>query len=98
MLKRVLVSLLLELARTFGASINVTRDTPDNGVKTAYRKVMLKVHPDKPGGSAAAAKRLNNAWDSWNEANRVCGGLGCGLQGPGVGRDGPGGLFKNSAV
>ena len=69
MLKRVLVSLLLELARTSGASINVTRDTPDNGVKTAYRKVMLKVQ-----------------------------GLGCGLQGPGVGRDGPGGLFKNLAV
>jgi len=63
--------LLLELARAFGASINVTRDTPDNGVKAAYRKVMLKVHPDKPGGSAAAAKRLNNAWDRWNEANRT---------------------------
>ena len=39
MLKRVLVSLLLELARTFGASINVTRDTPDNGPWGAFQKL-----------------------------------------------------------
>ena len=39
-----------------------------------------------------------HTWVRPGLGNSVCGGLGCGLQGPGVGRDGPGGLFKNLAV
>ena len=40
--KRVLVSLLLELARAFTLSVDINRDSPDNVLKTTYRKVMLK--------------------------------------------------------
>ena len=56
--KRVLVSLLLELAGAFSLTVDINRDSPDKVLKTTYRKVMLKVHPDKPGGSVEAAKRF----------------------------------------
>lgn len=30
--------------------------------KAAYRKLIVKVHPDKPGGSTSKAKAVNGAW------------------------------------
>ena len=56
--KRVLVSLLLELARAFSLTVDIKRDSPDKVLKTTYRKVMLKVHPDKPGGSSRGSKAI----------------------------------------
>ena len=61
-LKRVLVTLLLEFARAYGLTLNLNRDSQDDLVKTGFCKVILRAHPDKPGGSEAKAKRLNTAW------------------------------------
>ena len=58
LLKRALVTLLLELARLYGLTLNLNRDSDDALVKAGFRKVILRAHPDKAGGSEAAAKRL----------------------------------------
>ena len=66
--KRALVTLLLELARMYGLTLNVNRDSHDDAIKTGFRKVMLRAHPDKAGGSEATTKRLNAAWENWTKA------------------------------
>ncbi len=66
--KRAFVSVLLELARSYNVAIDVRRDTADVILSRAFRKVALRVHPDK-GGSEADQKRLNDARDRWEEAN-----------------------------
>ena len=68
LLKRALVSLLLELARTYSLVLKLNRDSDDDKVKAGFRKVILRAHPDKPGGSEAATKRLTAAWEKWNRA------------------------------
>ena len=57
--KRALVSLLKSLATTYSLVLSVTRDAPDKDVRSAYRKVSRKVHPDR-GGSAEHQTALNN--------------------------------------
>ena len=71
LLKRALVSILLELARSYGLSFKLSRDSPDADVKKAFRRVSLKVHPDKPGGSEASMKKLSDAWSKWIEAGKA---------------------------
>ena len=66
--KRALVTLLLELARMYGLTLNVNRDSNDDAIKTGFRKVMLRAHPDKAGGSEATTKRLNAAWKNLTKA------------------------------
>ena len=61
----------MELARAYGLTMSLNRDSPDNLVTTSYRKVMLRAHPDKPGGSQDHAQRLNDAHDKWNEARKT---------------------------
>ena len=68
--KRALVTLLLTLARLYSLDINLTRDSADEFVKKAFRKVILKAHPDK-GGSEEAMKKLNEAWAEWTEASKA---------------------------
>ena len=68
-LKRALVTLLLHFARIYAITVDVSRDSPDADVKKAFRKVMLKAHPDKVGGSVDAAKKLTVAYSSWQDAN-----------------------------
>ena len=75
-LKRARVKLLLAIARQFAIVLSITRDSPDDQVKKAYRKVMLRVHPDKPGGCPERSKELNALWGSWQEAQRAPGGIG----------------------
>ena len=65
-LKRKLVSVLLEAARIYNLALNLTRASPDKDVSASYRKVMLKVHLDKPGGSASFAKRIR-----WQPVSRA---------------------------
>ena len=60
--KRVLVSLLLSMARQYNVTINANRDSPDKVVEQAFKKVALKAHPDKSGsneerGSEGARER-----------------------------------------
>ena len=69
-LKRALVSVLLEAARVYDLSLNLKRESPDQVLSTSYRKVMLRVHPDKPGGSESLAKRIIDAHSAWQEASK----------------------------
>ena len=48
--KRAFVAVLLEVARLYAVPTAVNRDSPDAQVLAAYRKVILKAHPDKGGG------------------------------------------------
>ena len=50
--KRALVVLIRTLSGLYGCSVTVTQDSSDASVRTAYRKLSKKVHPDR-GGSAA---------------------------------------------
>ena len=65
--KRSLVSLLLRLAVAYQVVISVNRTSPDAGVKAAFRKVVLKVHPDK-GGDNAEFQKLQEAKEQWEAA------------------------------
>ena len=64
--KRALVSLMKPLAKTYHVVLAVTRDSVDQEITSAYRKLSRRVHPDK-GGSVADQKRLNSAHDAWKE-------------------------------
>ena len=68
--KRALVSLLLEVARVYGSVLGLTRESPDDVVVRSHQKLFLEVHPDKPGGSVEHARRINDAWDAWNDARK----------------------------
>ena len=70
LLKRALVTILLELARVYALDLGLSRDSPDPNVKKAFRRVILRAHPDKAGGSEAASKKLTAAWSQWLEAGR----------------------------
>ena len=72
-LKRALVTLLLHFARIYKVVVDVKRESPDASVRTAFRKVMLKAHPDKAGGCADATQKLNSAYGSWQDATKNCG-------------------------
>ena len=65
--KRAFVSLLLALAKAYGVVVDVKRDSPDSAVQEAFRKVVLKAHPDK-GGKKADAQRLQEAREEWQRA------------------------------
>ena len=62
LLKRALVSLLLSLASQYEVALKVNRDSPDQLVKAAFRKVILRAHPDKATGSEEHTKKLNDAY------------------------------------
>ncbi len=47
--KRALVTLLKTLAAAYGTVLSLTRDFPDATVRSAYRKVSRKAHPDHGG-------------------------------------------------
>ena len=64
--KRALVSLLKLLATAYKCALDVTRDSSDQEVKSAYRKLSKRTHPDK-GGREADQKRLNSAYERWQQ-------------------------------
>ena len=68
--KRLLVSILLKLARRYNLKVVVTRDSTDQDVHAAYRRVALKTHPDK-GGSKAEFQELGKAKDEWEDAKKT---------------------------
>ena len=47
--KRAFVKVLLVLAATYGFSLHINRDSGDDAVSAAYRRVMKRVRPDKGG-------------------------------------------------
>ena len=55
-----LVALLLRLAAVYHAVLSISREPPDVKVSEAFRKVVLKVHPDK-SGCVSDAQKLQDA-------------------------------------
>ena len=51
--KRAFVKVLLALASSYSVAVQVNRATADHAVLTAYKRVALKVHPDKGAPQAA---------------------------------------------
>ena len=64
--KRSLVKLLRELAAKYNVGIALTRDSSNNDVEKCFRKVSLKVHPDK-GGTLSDFQRMSAANDAWQD-------------------------------
>ena len=73
--KRALITLIRVLAVAYGVTANVTRESPDPAVVTAYRRLSLKVHPDR-GGSKTDQQKLTVAHDKWQQAKREAPGRG----------------------
>ena len=55
-----MVTLLLALAAAYNIAIAINRESEDEAIKKASRRVILKAHPDK-GGTASDFRRLNDA-------------------------------------
>ena len=65
--KRAFVVLLKSLADVYGVTLNLSRDSPAEQIRNAYRQVSRKAHPDR-GGDPEEQKALNNAHDAWSAA------------------------------
>ena len=65
--KRAFVKVLLRLATAYRLFLGINRDSNDQALTSAYRKLARKVHPDK-GGSETDQKTLNSARDAWEAA------------------------------
>ena len=64
---RALVAVLLLLARSYNLLLDVNRDSSAEQLLKAYRKVLLKAHPDK-GGKQELAQKLQAAKENWDKA------------------------------
>ena len=58
--KRALSAALKSVARTYDVRVDLTQDSTDAEVRSAYRRVFRRANPDK-GGSAEHAQRLSGA-------------------------------------
>ena len=67
--KRALVTLLVAFARHYQVTLTISRESGDADVVKAFKKVVLKAHPDK-GGRAGDASKLNDARDVWETAKK----------------------------
>ena len=56
--KRALVTLLRRLASRYAVTLDLTRDVLDADVRTAYRKVSRKTHPDRGGREKREKSRI----------------------------------------
>ena len=65
--KRALVKVLLTIALLYSVRLDVNRDSTDEVVNKAFRRVVLKAHPDK-GGLLKHAQALNAAKEKWDKA------------------------------
>ena len=65
--KRALIKLLLALALTYSVHLQgLTQDSGEHDVLKAYKKLLLKAHPDK-GGSVQHAQQLNDLKEAWQK-------------------------------
>ena len=63
--KRALLATMRAVALTFGMVLTCNRDSTDREVVTNFRKLALRVRPDRPGGS----------WTEWRQRCPGEGGL-----------------------
>ncbi|CAE8705721.1 unnamed protein product, partial [Polarella glacialis] len=68
--KRAFVIVLQSIAAAYSVPLDVTRESADNLVTSAFRRVAKKVHPDK-GGKLVASQRLLAARQVWEDALRA---------------------------
>ena len=54
--KRASVRVLISVALAYGMALTINRDSTDQELRTAYRRLFLRAHPDE-GGSAQHAQR-----------------------------------------
>ena len=66
---RAFVVVLLLLARRYELVLEVNRDSSPERLLKAYRKVLLKAHPDK-GGKKEHTQKLQAAKEEWNKARK----------------------------
>ena len=64
---RAFVSVLLLLARSCELALAINRNSSEPELLKAYRKLLLKVHPDK-GGKESDQRRLQEAKERWETA------------------------------
>ena len=67
--KRALVTLIKAIAVIYGLAAGLTRESTDVQVRSAFKKVSRKAHPDQ-GGTTEHMTGLNTARDTWEEALR----------------------------
>ena len=75
MAKRAFVVVIRALAVVYSVKLKVTRDSPDQDVENAFRKVAVRAHPDK-GGSTTDSQQLHAARDAWRAARKASVGAG----------------------
>ena len=69
--KRFLVNLLLTFSRHYEVQLTISRESDDKDVARAFKKMILKAHPDK-GGRDGDAQKLNTAREAWDNAKKTC--------------------------
>ena len=73
--RRALVKLILVIASVYRVVLDLNCESCDGDVLKAFKKVLLKAHPDK-GGSEEHAKQLNTAKGTGTKpGNRMAGQL-----------------------
>ena len=68
---RAVVNVLLALARAYELVLNVNRDSPRECLVKAYKKLLLKAHPDK-GGRKEDVQKLQKAQEDWERSLKGC--------------------------
>ena len=66
-IKREFVKVLLTLAALYSCRLEVNRDSPDEVLRKALKRVALKTHPDK-GAQLEHAQSLNAAKEAWDKS------------------------------
>lgn len=63
--KRALVSVLRALAAAYGIILEISRDSADEQLRSSYRKLSRRAHPDR-GGNTTDQQQLNDAYSTWD--------------------------------
>lgn len=69
--KRALLVAMHAVAVTVGMVLSCNRDSTDAVVIPNFRKLALKAHQDRPGGSNALQQQLNDARAAWDDARKA---------------------------
>ena len=67
---RAFVAVLIALARSYELALQVNRDSSAEQLLKAYRKLLLKTHPDK-GGLKVDQQKLQAAKENWDRARKA---------------------------